>query len=262
KLTELITTLGQTIASVVVIIDEYDKPITDLIDDTEQAEQSSKELKEFYGTFKGQAIDQYTYFLFITGVSKFSKVALFSELNNLDDLTNDGRAAALVGYTDQEINHYLTEHIHALAIKRNEDFDITRQLLKKWYNGYRFTSDNITVYNPFSLHNCLTKKDVYNYWFSSGTPSFLMKFIKKNPLIASDIETIDGSFFAQSNLESFTLDMYYQKYKTLLLQTGYLTFVSGYNPDERGYMIGYPNAEVRYSMIEQIMEYVGYITPE
>lgn len=262
KLTELITTLGQTIAPVAIIIDEYDKPITDLIDDIEQAEQSSKELKDFYGTFKSQAVDRYMQFLFITGVSKFSKVALFSELNILDDLTNDERAASLVGYTDQEIDHYLNAHIHVFAKKRNENFDATRQLLKEWYNGYRFTTNKVTVYNPFSLHNCLTKNRFYNFWFSSGTPSFLIKFIQKNPFIASDIETVDGSFFSESNLESFTIDLYYQKYKTLLLQTGYLTFTSDYDSEKNGYIIGYPNREVRYSMTQQIMEYVGGITPE
>src|SRR5581483_1309294 len=153
-------------------------------------------------------------------------------------------------------------HIHALAKKRNEDIGITRQLLKEWYNGYRFAPNNITVYNPFSLHNCLTKNRFYNFWFSSGTPNLLMKFLKKNPSIAADIETIDGSFFSESNLESFTINFYYEKYKTLLLQTGYLTFISDYNFEKNGYIIGYPNREVRYSMTEQIMEYVGGITPE
>jgi len=262
KFAELITTLGATIAPVAIIIDEYDKPITNLIDNVEQAERSRDELRDFYGTLKGKTIDANMHFLFITGVSKFSKVAVFSELNNLDDLTNDERVSTLVGYTDQEIDYYLKEHIQALADKRNEPYEKNRYLLKEWYNGYRFTNNDITVYNPFSLHNCLTKKDLYNYWFASGTPSFLIKFIKKNPLIASDIETIDGSFFSKSHLESFTIDMYYQKYKTLLLQTGYLTFISDYNFEKNGYIIGYPNREVRYSMTEQIMEYVGGITPE
>ncbi len=262
KLKELITTLGTTIAPVVIIIDEYDKPITNLIDNIEQAERSRSELRDFFGTLKGKDVDANLHFLFITGVSKFSKVALFSELNNLDDLTNDDRAVALVGYTDQEVDNYLMDHIQQFAHKRNESYEITRQVLKEWYNGYRFANSNITVYNPFSLHNCLTKNFLNNYWFSSGTPNLLMKFIQKNSLIASDIETIDGSFFSRSNLETFSVDVYYQKYKTLLLQTGYLTFLSAYNPDVHGYIIGYPNEEVRYSMTEQIMEYVGGITTE
>lgn len=262
KFAELIITLGQTIAPVAIIVDEYDKPITDLIENIQLAEISRNELKDFYGTLKGADLDANVHFLFVTGVSKFSKVALFSELNNLDDLTNDERAATLVGYTDQEVDHYLTEHIQKFAEKRQEKYEVTRHILKKWYNGYRFTDEDITVYNPFSLHNCLTKNRLYNYWFASGTPSLLIKFIQKNPLIASDIETVDGSFFAQSNLETFTLDLYFQKYKTLLLQTGYLTFISAYNPAKNGYIIGYPNEEVRYSMTEQIMEYVGGIMPE
>lgn len=262
KFTELILKLGQKHGPVVIIIDEYDKPLVNLVDNLEMAERSRTELKDFYGALKGKAVDANMHFLFITGVSKFSKIAIFSDLNNLDDLTNDQRATALVGYTDQEVDQYLKEHIQAFSDTRKEPYDQTRQTLKSWYNGYRFSNDPLTVYNPFSLHNCLTKKTLNNYWFASGTPSFLMKFIQKNPLIASDIETIDGSFFAASNLESFNLDLYYQNYRTLLLQTGYLTFVSDYDAGRRGYKIGYPNEEVRYSMTEQIMQFVGGITPE
>jgi len=262
RFAELIKTLGQTMGSVAIIIDEYDKPIIDLIDKPEQAELSRMELKDFYGTLKGSDLDANIHFLFVTGVSKFSKVALFSDLNNLEDLTNDVRAAALVGYTDTEVDQYLVPHIQVFADMRKETYEQTRQVLKTWYNGYRFTKSPITVYNPFSLHNCLTKNDLYNYWFTSGTPSFLIKFIEKNPHIAADIETIEGSFFSESNFESFTIDLYYQNYKTLLLQTGYLTFASDYDIDEHGYKVAYPNEEVRYSMTQQIMQFVGCITPE
>ncbi len=262
KFAELVTVLGQMHGPVVVIIDEYDKPIIDLIDKPEQAELSRAELKDFYGTLKASDVDANMQFLFVTGVSKFSKTALFSDFNNLEDLTHDEKVAALVGYTDQEVDTYLTEHIQAFATKRQEPYTLTRQLLKEWYNGYRFTKSPVKVYNPFSLHNSLTKKDLENYWFASGTPNFLIKFIAKNPHIATDIETIDGSFFAASNLESFSIDLYYQNYRALLLQTGYLTFASDYDADRRGYRIAYPNEEVRYSMTEQIMQFVGLITPE
>jgi Predicted AAA-ATPase. len=262
KFAELIKILGQKNGSVAIIIDEYDKPITDLINNVEAAEHSCGILKNFYGTLKGKDVDANMHFLFVTGVSKFSKVALFSDLNNLDDITNDEKAAALVGYTDQEVNVYFKKHIQIFADKRKEEYETTRQVLKTWYNGYRFTKKNLTVYNPFSLHNCLTKLDLYNFWFTSGTPSFLMKFVQKNPLIASEIEEIDGSFFAASNLESFTIDLYYQNYRTLLLQTGYLTFASDYDSGKKGYRIAYPNLEVRSSMIEQIMQFIGNITPE
>lgn len=262
KFSELIQKLRASQGPVIIIVDEYDKPITNLLDNLEQAERSRDELREFYGVLKGKDVDANVHFLFITGVSKFSKVAIFSELNNLEDLTNDARAATLVGYTDQEVDRYFHEHIQAFAHTRNEAYEQTRQTLKTWYNGYRFTHDPVTVYNPFSLHNCLTKKMLYNYWFSSGTPSFLMKFIKKNPQIAFDIETMEGSFFAESNLETFTIELYYQHYRTLLLQTGYLTFASDYDADREGYIISYPNLEVRASMTKQIMEFVGGITPE
>ncbi len=262
KLAELIQSLGETKGSVVVLIDEYDKPITDLLNNLEEAERSRDILKDFLGTFKGSGVDRHLHFLFITGVSKFSKIALFSGLNNLADLTNDSRTAALVGYTDQEVDQYLEPHIQAFADFRQESYEQARQTLKTWYNGYRFTKNPTKVYNPFSLNNCLTKNDLDNYWFSSGTPNFLMKFIEKNPVIATDIETIEGSFFAASNLESFTIDLYYQNYKTLLLQAGYLTFASDYDADEKGYKVAYPNEEVRYSMTEQILQFVGGLTPE
>jgi len=262
KFAELIKIIGQTKGPVVIIIDEYDKPIVDLVDAPEQAERARITLKNFYGTLKSKDVDAHMFFLFVTGVSKFSKIALFSDLNNLYDLTNDERAAALVGYTDDEVDNYLTEHVDNFAAARQENYIESRQVLKTWYNGYQFTPRRITIYNPFSLHNCLSKQLLDNYWFSSGTPHFLIKFIQKNPLIASDIETVEGSFFAASHLESFSLDLYYQNYRTLLLQTGYLTFASGYDPDKRGYKIAYPNEEVRYSMTEQIMQCVGSITPE
>jgi Protein of unknown function (DUF1703)./Predicted AAA-ATPase. len=262
KLAELVTTLGQTHGKVVILIDEYDKPIIDLIDNLKEAEASRAELKDFYGTLKDGDVDANLHFLFVTGVSKFSKVALFSDLNNLDDITNDEKAAALVGYTDQEVDYYFAEYIQQFSHTRQESYQETRQVLKAWYNGYRFTKNNIKVYNPFSLHNCLKKNDLNNYWFSSGTPNFLMKFIEKNPAIASTIEDIDGAFFSASNLESFSIDLYYQNYTTLLLQTGYLTFASDYDAGKEGYKLAYPNLEVRASMIKQIMQFVGHITPE
>jgi hypothetical protein len=108
----------------------------------------------------------------------------------------------------------------------------------------------------------LKKKTLANYWFTSGTPTFLIKFIEKNPDIANEIPTLEGAFFPTASLDSFTLDLYYQKYKTLLLQTGYLTFASDYDPDACGYLVAYPNEEVRYSMINQIMQFVVGITEE
>lgn len=262
RFSELIIALGNTLGPVIIIIDEYDKPIVDHIDNLDLAERSRRILRDFYGALKAAEVDAVMHFLFITGVTKFAKVALFSELNNLYDLTNNTQATALVGYTDQEVDHYLTEHIQIFANAQQELYEQTRQTLKSWYNGYRFSPADVTVYNPFSLHNCLAQKLLANYWFSSGTTNFLMKFIKKNSHIADEIETIEGSFYAASNLEKFTPDLYYQNYRTLFLQTGYLTFISGYDAGRRGYLIGYPNEEVRYSMTEQIMEFAEGITPD
>ncbi len=262
KFAELITILGQSQGPVAIIIDEYDKPIVDLIEQPEHAKAARVVLKDFYGVPKNTNVDHYTQLLFITGVSKFSKITLFSDINNLKDLTNDTRAAALVGYTNQDVDSYFVEHIEAFAAKQHAPYAYTRQVLKDWYNGYRFSDAPTKVYNPFSLHNCLLDQELHNYWFTSGTPTFLIKFIEHNPAIAADIETIDGSFFSEENLDSFTIDLYYQHYTTLLLQTGYLTFASGYDADRRGYIVAYPNEEVRYAMTQQIMHYIGGIRPQ
>ena len=262
RFAELVKLLAAKHGPVVIIIDEYDKPITDLIDKPELAEQSREELRNFYGTLKDRDIDANMHLLFVTGVSKFAKTSLFSELNNLNDITLDENYASIVGYTQQEVEKYLAEHITLLAKKENLSYDEILVKLKTWYNGFRFSKSKVTVYNPFSLHNCLYAQDFSNYWFLSGTPNFLMKFIAKNPQIAKEIEFIDGSFISESTLNSFTLDLYYQNYKTLLLQTGYLTLASDYNAKERGYKVAYPNEEVRYSMTEQIMQFVGGLTAE
>lgn len=260
KFAELIKKIAKVHGPVAIIVDEYDKPIVDHIKNSELAEQMRLLLKEFYEVFKGADIDANLNFLFVTGVSKFSKVSLFSGINNLVDLTMSTHADTLVGYTDSEVDYYLHDHIMSLADKHQESFDSIRSQLKKWYNGYRFTENETFVYNPFSLHNCLNEGVFKNYWFTSGTPNFLIDWIKYNQLIASQIETVEGEKIASSELEAFDIQIYHQKFKILLLQTGYLT-ITGYDKRSRIYSVAYPNLEVRYSMTEQILEYIGNISP-
>lgn len=249
RFAELINTLGNKLGPVVIIVDEYDKPIIKLADNPDLVERSRTILRNFYGILKAVEVDKNMHFLFVTGVSHFTKIAIFSELDNLCDLTNDKQTAALVGYTDQEVDNYLEKSIQAFANERQEPYSQVRQTLKAWYSGYRFSSIDITVYNPSSMHNCLVSKFLTNYWLSSGTTNFLMNFIKKNPTIATDSKkTVEGSFYAASNLKKFTANLYHQNYRTLLLETGYLTFISGYDKRRRGYIIGYPNEETRDSM--------------
>ncbi|MFH1831261.1 MAG: AAA family ATPase, partial [bacterium] len=254
----IVIALGKKKGPVCIIIDEYDKPIVDHIENPEIAEKMRSALKAFYEMFKDAQVDANVHFLFVTGVSKFSKVSLFSGVNNLDDLTNDDRTDALVGYTDQEVDTYLHGHIQALADKRTEDYATTRMLLKTWYNGYRFSKSPTTVYNPFSLHNCLSKENLDSYWFASGTPDFLIKWIKNNPDVANQIDIVENEKVSSTELDAFNVDTYYKKFKILLLQTGYLT-LGDYDEPSANYTVMYPNWEVRRAMTGQVMEFIGHV---
>jgi hypothetical protein len=262
KLKNLIIKLHEKYGPVVVIIDEYDKPIVEHIDNLDVAEKMQTILRGLYGAFKGTSLDKHLHFLFITGVSKFSKVSLFSEVNNLDDITTKPIAAALVGYTEAEVDKYLHEHIQAFAEKRQESYQSTRELLRAWYNGYQFSDDQaIKVYNPFSLHNCLSSNRLRNYWFASGTTNFLIKIIKKNAIAFKNFVSQDSWILSAAGMESFSPEVYHKKILPLLLQTGYLT-IKSYDAIEDNYTLDYPDREVRESMTKQIMEYVADIPTE
>jgi hypothetical protein len=260
KFAELIKKLAHKHGRVVVIIDEYDKPITDLIDSPEQAELVRAELRNFYGTLKGEDVDAVLHFLFVTGVSKFAKVSLFSEFNNLNDITMDEKFATIVGYTQQEVETYLEDHIKQLAEKEQASYEQTLVKLKKWYNGFCFSSEGnqIKTYNPLSLHKCLDSQRFSNYWFASGTPNFLVKIFKKEPSTVKNFVAQEAWEITASGMEAFSPEVYYKKIIPLLLQTGYLT-IKSYDDVERNYTLDYPNYEVRLSMTEQIMEYIAHI---
>ncbi|PUU86523.1 MAG: ATPase AAA, partial [Halanaerobium sp.] len=190
---------------VVILIDEYDKPILDNIEDTEIARQMREELKNFYSVIKGA--DEYLRFAFLTGVSKFSKVSLFSGLNNLNDITVDRNYATICGYTQADIETSFDEHL------QGQDFSKIRE----WYNGYSWLGES--VYNPFDILLFIQKGFVYdNYWFSTATPTFLLKLIEKNQYFLPNLENIVAD---RSLLDSFDVDNI--KLETLMWQTGYLT---------------------------------------
>jgi hypothetical protein len=257
-LNDLVIKLAQKIGPVVIIIDEYDKPILDHIKNDSMATIMRDALKNFYGVLKGKEIDSNLRFLFMTGVSKFSKVSIFSELNNLNDLTNDEKAAALCGYTQEELEHVFSDHIDALAqAKKKSRFEILAEL-KQWYNGYQFSKNNLKVYNPFSILNCLSKNDFANYWFSSGTPSFIMHYAGKNPEAIKKLIMLEAERLTINQLEKLSLENYFQNFILLFLQAGYLT-ISRYNEDERLFDLAFPNYEVRLSMTEQIFEGIAHI---
>ncbi len=224
---------------VVILIDEYDKPILDNITDIKLSQEIRDRLKNIYSVIKDS--DQYVKFAFLTGVSKFSKVSLFSGLNNLEDISLSPKYATICGYTHKDIKESFAERL--------EDIDLKE--LQKWYNGYNFLGEG--VYNPFDILLFFSRDKIYsNYWFDTGNPSFLIEILKQKNYFLPNLENIAIS---ESDLGSFDVDDI--KIETLLFQTGYLTIkevTTIFN--QRIYQLTYPNLEVRTALNENIFKYL------
>lgn len=227
---------------VVILIDEYDKPILDNIENTDIARERREELKNFYSVIKGA--DEYLKFVFITGVSKFSRVSLFSGLNNLNDITVDRNYATICGYTQHNIENEFSEHLAGQDFKK----------IAVWYNGYKWLGEG--VYNPFDILLFIQKGFEYrNYWFSTATPTFLLKLIEKNHYFLPNLETVVKD---EMMLNSFDVD--YIELETLMWQTGYLT-ISDYKMTPRGikYILSMPNQEVKISIMSSIANFISKV---
>jgi hypothetical protein len=246
QLEELLQKLfAQTGRKVVLLIDEYDKPLIDYLekDQLPTALEHQRLLKAFYGVIK--SADPYIEFLLITGVSKFSKVSIFSDLNHLDDITLDFNTADLVGYTQQELEHFFEDWINA-TLERGiaPDRDTLLANIKKWYNGY--TWDMATrVYNPFSILNFFKKQSFEDYWFNTGTPTFLIKKLKEAQLYAIGDLQVSRTVFESYSLDD--LDV-----RALLFQTGYLT-IKNIDRSTGIYTLDYPNREVEEAMQDHLI---------
>ena len=226
---------------VVILIDEYDKPILDNLETPEVARAIREELKSFYSVIKGA--DEYIKLVFITGVSKFSKVSLFSGLNNLQDITLDPRYATICGYTQSDIE----THFH----DRFAQYNVNLEQVRIWYNGYKWLGEGL--YNPFGFLNFLANGGIYeNYWFGSATPTFLLKLIEKNHYYLPEFENIVTD---RSMLDSFDVD--HIELEILMWQTGYLTITEatqGFSGME--YRLAIPNKEVRVSLMRHIVDLI------
>lgn len=231
----------------VVLVDEYDKPLLDVIDNSEIENQTKKVFKGFFSRLK--KADEYIQFIFITGVTKFQKVSIFSDLNQLRDISMSEEYSGLCGITEDEIDHYFDEEITAFAERRKTTYQECREALRKQYDGYRFNPDGVSVYNPYSLLDSLQEKDFGSYWFETGTPEFLMKQVRKSNF---DIRSItDNTLYAtEATLKDYTGDS--ADPTPLLYQTGYLTIV-GFDRKKRRYTLGFPNDEVKYGFLESLM---------
>ena len=216
---------------VVVLVDEYDKPILDRIEDPAIALQMREGLKDLYSVIKDS--DAHIKFVFLTGVSKFSKVSLFSGLNNLQDITLDARYSTICGYTDHDID----------TVFAPELFDLDRQEIRNWYNGYNWLGDS--VYNPYDALLLFSTRTFKAHWFETGTPSFLIKLLADKRFFSPDLVRL------QSSLELLsTFDVDNISPEALMFQSGYLTIVQYKQalPGIWAFTLGYPNREVESSL--------------
>lgn len=223
----LIAAYERTGLRCVVLVDEYDKPLLDVIENKALQDHNKEVFKGFFSTLK--SFDEYIQFIFITGVSKFHKVSIFSDLNQLRDISMSEDFSAICGITELEIDRYFNEEVESLAERRKLTVKECREALRKQYDGYRFHPDGDAVYNPYSLLGAFLDKDFGSYWFETGTPTFVVKKLRE---ICFDVRSFtDRSIFAsEAVLKDYTgegLDPV-----PLLYQTGYLTIID-FDRDKR-----------------------------
>lgn len=230
---------------VVILIDEYDYPLINTLNNLKIAEENREALKNFFSSIK--ALDRYLRAIFITGVTKFSKTSIFSGLNNLNDITTDPRAATLLGYTQAEIDTYFKQYIEKQSKIKKITVNEIRKDIKEWYNGYRFSKQDIKVYNPFSILYYFEKSELENYWFGSGTPGFLIELLKNQ---YEDLENLEEAQLSSISLGTFDIESL--PLITILFQTGYLT-INTYDPVKNKYTLTYPNTEVRESFKKYLL---------
>ncbi|ACU64067.1 ATP-binding protein [Chitinophaga pinensis] len=232
---------------VVILIDEYDKPITDYLEDLEKVEENRSVIKSFYSVLKDA--DEYIRLLLITGVSRFPKVSIFSDLNNLNDITIHRNYATIAGITQEELQTNFKDEI--AEIQQHQSDLLTK--LKLWYNGYAWHEDAERVYNPFSVLKYMDGRDFRNYWFQTGTPTWLVNLMKRNKEF--DLENV---YIGENALSNFNVE--HIAVVPVLFQTGYLT-IKGYNANNRLYELGYPNSEVEESLTDALLSAYRNVFP-
>ena len=232
---------------VVVLVDEYDKPLLETLENEELNQQNRSLLRAFYESIK--QCDGAIHFALLTGITKFSKTTLFSSVNNLKDITLQDHFAAICGFTEQELTDNFAPEIEALATAQKSSVEKTLETLKKKYDGYCFASSGEHVYNPFSLLNVLAKKNYGYYWFETATPTYLVNYIKRKQEFIPEFDK-DLSIGVNA-----VQDFRYNDDDAivpLLFQSGYLT-IKKYLTSANLLRLGYPNEEVRFGFLEELI---------
>ncbi len=252
RFTNLIERLYEkTGKKVVVLIDEYDAQLLDVVHEEEELPTRRNILRNFYSPLKGSA--EYLRFVFLTGITKFSQLSIFSELNNIDNISMDKAYASLCGITEEEMLTQMRSGIERLAQEEGTTYEDMVDRLKLTYDGYHFTWPSPDIYNPYSLLKAFNKNAIGNYWFDTGTPSYLVEMLRKFDVSA---EKIGGEHVSASQFDAPTEMM--TDAIPLLYQSGYLT-IKDYSREDREYFLDIPNHEVKEGLMESLLP--EYVTP-
>ena len=223
---------------VVILIDEYDKPILQTLRDPELQAEHRAQLKAFYSVLKTQ--DRYIKFAFLTGVTKFGKVSVFSDLNNLTDISMDHRYISICGMTEKELLTNFKEGINELAEANGDTEEATIAKLKARYDGYHFEENTVGIYNPFSVLNTLANSRYDDYWFKADTHPFLIDILKKHDYFITDLSKAQVKANMMNNVDTNPIPVIYQ--------SGYLT-IKSYDERFKNYQLGFPNKEVEEGIL-------------
>ena len=234
---------------VVILVDEYDKPMLQSIGNEELQKQFRDTLKPFYGALK--TMDGCIKFALLTGVTKFGKVSVFSDLNNLKDISMDERFVDICGITEKEIHDNLEAELHQLAEKQKMSYEQVCAELKECYDGYHFMENTIGIYNPFSLLNTFDKMKFGSYWFETGTPTYLVNLLKKHHY---DLERMAHEETDEQVLNS--IDSESTNPKPVIYQSGYLN-IKGYDEEFGMYRLGFPNREVEEGFVRFLLPFIS-----
>ena len=253
RLMNLITSVYEkTGKQVVILIDEYDAPLLDVLHEKEKLPVLRQVMRNFYSPLKDA--DPYLKFVFLTGITKFSQLSIFSELNNLVNISMDTEFASICGFTEEEVRTQMADYVDRMAEGKAWDKEKTLWELKNKYDGYHFTWPSPDVYNPFSLLLAFSKKKLDNYWFESGTTTFLVEMLRKYDTEFTDLKKIEASAYDfDAPTESATSIV------PLLYQSGYIT-IKDYDPAFDFYTLDIPNKEVRIGLTRSLIP--AYITPD
>jgi hypothetical protein len=230
---------------VVILVDEYDKPVLQTIENDELQETYRSILKGFYGALK--SMDRCIKFAFLTGVTKFGKVSVFSDLNNLYDISLDGLYAPICGITGEELDTVFVPYIQRLATAMNRTYDEVREVLRLNYDGYHFCENSVGIYNPFSILCSFQSNKIKNYWFETGTPSYLVYLLKKHNYNLEFMSTVECDADVLNSVDSQSTNPV-----PVIYQSGYLT-IKDYDPEFGLYTLGFPNREVEDGFLKYLL---------